>query len=45
MSDKEKLLTSVIIVMLTAVVSYRIAFVDSELKLLGDRIDKILETK
>lgn len=45
MSDKEKLLTSVIIVMLTAVVSYRITFVDSELKLLSDRIEKILETK
>lgn len=42
MSDKEKLLASIIIIILSAVLSYRIAFVDSELKILDDRIDKII---
>lgn len=45
MSDKEKLLASIIIVILSAVLSYRIAYVDSELTILEDRINKILETK
>ena len=45
MRDKEKLLISIIIVLLGAVLSYRIGFVDSELKALDDRIDKIIEAK
>jgi hypothetical protein len=42
MSDKEKLLIRVIIVLLSAVISYRIAFVDNELNMLDDRIDNII---
>ena len=45
MSDKEKLLISIIVLILSAVISYRIAFVDSELSNLDDRIDKIIEDK
>jgi hypothetical protein len=45
MSDKEKLLASIIIVILSAVLSYRIAYIDSQLTILEDRINKILETK
>jgi len=45
MSDKEKLLISIIVLILSAVISYRIAFVDSELNNLDDRIDKIIEDK
>lgn len=45
MSDKEKLLIGIIIMLLGAVISYRIAYVDSELTILEDRINKILETK
>jgi len=45
MNDKEKLLASIIIIILSAVISYRIAFVDSQLTILEDRINKILETK
>ena len=45
MSDKEKLLIGIIIMILGAVLSYRIAYVDSELHILDDRIDKILEAK
>ena len=45
MSDKEKLLISVIIALLSAVISYRIAFVDDELKELDNRIDKIIINK
>jgi hypothetical protein len=45
MSNKEKLLARTIIVILSAVISYRIAYVDSELNMLDDRIDKIIEDK
>lgn len=45
MSDKEKLLIGIIVMILSAVLSYRIAFVDSEINKLDDRIDKILEDK
>jgi hypothetical protein len=45
MSDKEKLLASIIVIILGAIMSYRIAFVDSELKELDDRIDKIMINK
>lgn len=44
MSDKEKLLIGVIIVLLGAVLSYRIGFVDNEFKMLEERIVK-LESK
>ena len=42
MTDKEKLLISIIVIILSAIMSYRIAFVDSELKELDNRIDKIM---
>ena len=45
MNDKEKLLASIIILILSAVISYRIAFVDSELSILENRINKIIEDK
>ena len=44
MSAKEKLLARTIIVILSAVLSYRIDYVDKELTTLEDRI-RILETK
>ena len=45
MSDKEKLLLGVIIMLFGAIISYRIGFVDNELLKLEQRIDKIMETK
>ncbi len=44
MSDKEKLLIGIIIMLLGAVLSYRIGFVDNELIMLEERIVK-LESK
>jgi hypothetical protein len=44
MGDKEKILIGIIIVLLSAVLSYRIDYVDSELATLEDRINKILAT-
>ena len=44
MSDKEKLLIGIIIMLLGAVLSYRIAFVDNELTKLEERVIK-LESK
>lgn len=45
MSDKEKLLIGVIVVLLGSVLTYRIAFVDIQLTILEDRINKIIEDK
>lgn len=45
MSDKEKLLIGVIVALLGSVLTYRIAFVDSELRALENRIDKIIEVR
>ena len=45
MKDKEKILISIIIMILGAVLSYRITYIDSELKTLDSRIDKIIEAK
>ena len=45
MSQKEKLLLKIIIMLLGAVISYRIAYVDSELTILENRINKIIEDK
>lgn len=45
LTGKEKLLIRVIIALLSAVISYRIAFVDNELKELDDRIDQIIINK
>jgi len=44
MNDKEKLLIGIIIMLLGAVLSYRIGFVDNELTMLEERIVK-LESK
>ena len=44
MNDKEKLLIGIIIMLLGAVLSYRIGFVDNELIMLEERIVK-LESK
>jgi hypothetical protein len=44
MSNKEKILARTIIVILSAVISYRIAYVDSEFTKLEDRV-RVLETK
>lgn len=41
MSDKEKLLIGIIIVILSAVISYRIDFVDDKLSELELRIDQL----
>lgn len=41
MSDKEKLLIGVIIMLLGAILSYRIGFVDNELLIIEKRINKI----
>ena len=41
MSDKEKLLIAIIIVILSAVISYRIDFVDDKLSELELRIDQL----
>ena len=41
MNDKEKLLISLIIIILGAVISYRIGFVDNELFMLEERIKKV----
>lgn len=41
MSDKEKLLIGIIIMLLGAVLSYRIGFIDNELEVLEERINKI----
>lgn len=43
MSDKEKLLASIIILLLSAVLSYRIAYVDHKFDTIDDRINKIVE--
>ena len=45
MTDKEKVLISIIVIILSAIMSYRIAFVDSELKELDNRIDKVMTNK
>ena len=45
MRDKEKLLIGIIIMLLGAVLSYRIAYVDTELSILENRINKIIEDK
>ena len=43
MSDKEKILIGVIIALLGAVLSYRIAIVDSDMKRLEHRIERIID--
>jgi hypothetical protein len=45
MNYKEKLLLKIIILLLGAVMSYRIAYVDSELAILENRINKLIEAK
>jgi len=45
MSEKEKLLIGIIIILLGAVLSYRIDYVDNKLTTLEDRINKIIEVK
>ena len=45
MNDKEKLLVGVIVMLLGAVLSYRIGFVDNELSKLEERIDRIIMKK
>ena len=41
MSDKEKLLIGIIIMLLGAILSYRIGFIDNELLILKERVNKI----
>lgn len=43
MSDKEKLLIGIIVMLLGAVLSYRIAYVDHKFDTIDDRINKIVE--
>lgn len=45
MNDKEKLLIGIIIMLLGAVISYRIDYVDTELSILETRINKMIEDK
>ena len=45
MKDRERLLIGIIVMIIGAVMSYRIAYVDSELTILENRINKIIESK
>ena len=45
MKNKETLLLGIIISLLGAIMLYRIAFVDTELRALDDRIDSLIEAK
>jgi hypothetical protein len=44
-NDKEKLLLGIIITILSAVLAYRIAFVDHKFDAIDNRIDKVITDK